>query len=229
MQFLKTSFCGVVLGALAVASQAVTVYQNDFEAGSAPEFSPAPITTAPNASTKFLGEFGDTGTTLSLSGLAAHDTITLNFDLYIIHSWDGTGNLGFGPDGLTFTADSTTLLSATFGNRNGVLQSYSDATPLGGGPFAAMTDTDAGNILGYNDFFGTSSVYNLSFTFAHSASTLSVNFNWSGAGFEGISNESWGLDNFLVDASSQPVPEPATLAALGLGAVALLRRKRKSA
>lgn len=227
MQLIKSSFCGVILGALAAASQAVTVYQNDFETSTAPEFSPAPFTLAPNASTTFLGRFESDSTTFTLTGLDPHDSITLNFDLYIIQSWDGTGNAGFGPDGLRFIADSTTLLDATFGNRGGVTQSYSDATPLGGGPFASMTDADAVNTLGYPDFFGTNSVYNLSFTFAHTASSLTVSFAGIGAGFEGINNESWGLDNFVVDASSQPVPEPATLAVLGLGGAALLRRRSR--
>jgi hypothetical protein len=48
------------------------------------------------------------------------------------------------------------------------------------------------NTLGYS----TDSVYHLSFTFSHSASTLQLNF--SGTGLEDIFNESWGLDNVEV-------------------------------
>jgi hypothetical protein len=225
----RSSFCGVLFGAFAAASHAVVVYQNDFETSSAPEFTPAPFTLAPNSSTTFLGRFsGDNpGTVLNLTGLAAHSSITLNFDVYIIQSWDGTGNAGFGPDILRFTADSNTFLDASFSNRSGPTQSYSDATPLGGGPFPEKTGTDAENTLGYVDSFGTNTVYNLSFTFAHSASTLTVDFG--SIGLQAVGDESWGLDNFVVDANSDPVPEPASLAALGLGVVALLRKRARKA
>ncbi len=225
MHALRASFCGGILVCMAAASQAVVVYQNNFETGSAPEFTPAPITLAPNASTQFLGRFSGEApsTTLTLTGLGAHDTITLNFDLYIIQSWDGTGNQGSGPDILQFTADSTPLVDASFANRSGSTQSYSDATPLGGGPFAEKTGSDAENTLGYGDFFGTNTVYNMSFTFAHTGSTLTVNF--AGVGIQGAGDESWGLDNFVVSSNADPVPEPGSLAILGIGAAALLRRR----
>jgi hypothetical protein len=39
-----------------------------------------------------------------------------------------------------------------------------------------------------------------------------------------------GNANFVITKlSAQPVPEPASIAALGLGALALLRRRKKSA
>jgi hypothetical protein len=215
-----------VLASMAASSHAVTVYQNDFESGLAPEFSPAIITTAPNNSTKFLGRFsGDSpSTTLNLSGLDPHTQVTLSFDLYIIHSWDGTGSAGFGPDILRFTSGSTTLLDASFSQRGGATQSYSDATPLGGGPFPEKTDADAENTLGYGDNFGTNTVYNLTFTFAHTDANLAVLFN--SIGLQGVGDESWGLDNMVVSTNSV-VPEPASLAALAFGAAALIRRRRK--
>lgn len=43
---------------------------------------------------------------------------------------------------------------------------------------------------------------------------------------QSISDESWGLDNVYVETGA--VPEPATLAVLGLGAAAIIRRRKKS-
>lgn len=226
-RFLGVAAVALTALGLAAPAHAALIYQNDFEAGLAAEFSPAPITVAPNSSTKFLGQFsgdGPTGTTLTLTGIGAHDAITLSLDLYIIHSWDGNGNQGSGPDQLKFTADSTTLLDANFANRDGSLQTYSDATPLGGGPFAAKTSADAESTLGYSWFFGTDTTYNLSFTFAHTGDSLVVDF--TGIGIQGAGDESWGLDNFRV--STDVVPEPGSLCALGLGALAVLRRRRRS-
>lgn len=213
------------MGLAVTASQAQTFYENDFESNTTANFSAGSITLAPNSSTSFLGRFSGsapTSTTLSLAGLSAHTDLTISFDLYVIQSWDGTGNLGSGPDALKFTADGTVLLDATFANRIGSTQSYSDATPLGGGPFDAKTDADAEANLGYADFFGSSTTYNLSFTIAHSASDLSLVLE--GFGLQDIGDESWGIDNVVVAA---PVPEPATLAVVGLGLVAMRRRLRR--
>jgi hypothetical protein len=205
-------------------SQAAIIYQNDFEAGLPNGFTPGPIMTAPNSSTKFLGRFSADTTTLNLTGIAAHSMVTIELDLYIIHSWDGNGELGSGPDHFRISADGTDLLNASFSNWS-PRQTYSDATPLGGGPFAAKTDADAIGSLGFNDFFGTDTTYHLSFTIAHSVGTLDLAFQ--GVALQGVGDESWGIDNVVIGADA--VPEPATMAVLGLGAASLLRRRRRAA
>ena len=50
-----------------------------------------------------------------------------------------------------------------------------------------------------------------------------------GAGGSGIFREDWGWTGYNPMAQINAVPEPATIAALGLGAVAALRRRRKAA
>lgn len=221
---MKFSLLCAGLFVAAVAPAQITIYSNDFEAGNHLGFTMGGIETAPNQSTKFLGRFANepnnTSTALTLTGLASHTSVTLSLDLYIIHSWDGV--TGPGPDQLVFQQDGSDLLNATFANQTSWQQTYSDATPLGGGPFAGRTDHDAYATLGYGDYYGSDMTYNLTFTFAHSASTLNLSF--AGFNLQAVGDESWGIDNVLV--KTDAVPEPASMAALGLGILALRRRIR---
>src|SRR5947209_20562763 len=63
------------------------IYSNNFQTGSTAGWSstptPAAITTSPNATQKFLGEFGNDTVTLSLTDTAPHTQITVDLDLYI--------------------------------------------------------------------------------------------------------------------------------------------------
>lgn len=214
------------LAILAPLGRAMIVYSNNFENGSTAGFSYGAVSTAPNASTKFLGRFsgdvGNSSTQLSLTGLATHTLVTIELTLYTIHSWDGVSGQ-FGPDTLTFVADSTTLLDATFASDWGPQQSYSDATPLGGGPFPGQTDADAINNLGYSWYYGTNAAYNLSFTVAHTSSDLTVRFD--SFNLQSLNDESWGIDDVVI--STDAVPEPITILAFSTGLAALARRRRR--
>ncbi|MBT5710748.1 tandem-95 repeat protein, partial [Candidatus Poribacteria bacterium] len=168
---------------------------DDFQAGVTGPWTNTTTTTAPaDGSRGFLGQFGNGTVSLPLSGIPAHSEVTLSFDLYLLNSWDGSG--GAGPDLITVTADETTLLSSTFsnvtnGSDNG-FQSY--PAPYNSALYAARTGaTEAGTLGG--TFYGDS-VYEFTYTFGHSDSTLQ--FNFSASGLESVSNESWGLDNVVV-------------------------------
>jgi len=216
-------FTSLILLALCVtgAVAQTTIYYNDFESGVADNFTNGPVMDAPNGSTKILGDYGENaGSTLNLSGIGGHTTVTLTLDLFIIHSWDG--NTSPGPDYMRISADGTNLLHATFANVSGYQQSYSDATPLGGGPFGTMTDSDGYGLLGFSDFYARDVLYRLSFTFAHTSSSLSLEFY--GEGLQHVTDESWAIDNVQVQADI--VPEPATIAAMAIGLAALRRRRR---
>jgi len=205
----------------------------------------------------FLGEYGNDTLTLSLGGLTAHTTATVSFSLYLIRSWDGNdptvvdGDL-LGNDTWSLSVDGgPPLLSTTFSNGNSVAgqnydgafstytytpwtpcNAYADYSGPGNGP---MTGANECYSLGYtfddpnrppNE--AMDSVYNLSFTFAHSADNLALNF--SAIGLQGILDESWGLDNVQVAVAPVPIPAAVWLFGSGLlGLIGVARRRKKIA
>ncbi len=226
-------------GAIAAlpAHAQVTVYSNNFQTGSTTGFSSSSISTTPGTlahpADMFLGEFGNQTVTLGLAGLAAHTTATVNFDLYMIRSMDGEGQFGGGPDPWSLTVSGgPTLLATNFANFPGDTQQFqSQANPNAGGQ-APQTGAAEKNTLGYT-FNGTpmDAVYHFNYTFANSGSALSLNF--IGAPNESLANESWGLDNVVVQTNAGPnaTPEPgsvALLCGLGISGASLLTRRRKA-
>jgi hypothetical protein len=74
-------------------ARGATVYENDFESGVGPEWSstagPLTISATPFFQRKFLGEFGNGVVSLTLDGLGAHTVAVVEFDLFVLRSWDG--------------------------------------------------------------------------------------------------------------------------------------------
>ncbi len=231
-----------------MSANAATVYLNDFQtavgAGWSSTDNTIAITQAPNDDfeRKFLGEFSNGTVSLSLTDLPAHVNTTVSFSLYLIRSWDGnettvvTGD-PLGPDTWSLgVAGGPTLLSTTFSNGSSTVGQAYAPTPfaagctdynlsgLPAGEYNPMTGASECYSLGY--LFSSpdvtdeamDSVYNLSFMFAHNASDLALNF--SAAGLQGIGDESWGLDNVMVQVT--PVPLPAAVWLFGSGLLGLI-------
>lgn len=129
---------------------------------------------------KFLGQFGGTDSvSLTINNLAAHTTICVSFDLYLIGSWD-FGN-EWGPDTFGVQIDGTTQYEEGFNQSSGA---------------TGETESDT---LGYRSgTWGDSVVPVTVCDSSHSAS--SATFNFFGNLTESLGNESWGIDNVVVTA-----------------------------
>ncbi len=236
---------------LASPAQAAPAYSHDFQwdVGAAAPYgwSAGTIQSAPNPDyggwRRFLGEFVNQEVTLSLNDLAPHAFVQVDFDLYLIRSWDGEST-EYGKDYFGFRAGDSQLFRETFSN-GGAMQTYcGSACVTGQSVYAPMTGAAERYSLGYgfdnwlpeSPKHGTSevmdSVYRFSITFAHAASNLELGFfaqglqaNWVAREGGGYWDESWGLDN--VSVHLLPVPEPQTWALLLAGlALAFAARRR---
>ena len=175
------------------------LYFNNFESNSLTGWSNQTRSTTPVGSRGFLGEFGNDTVSLTLNNAAlANSTVILDFDLFILKTWDGNGNNGAGPDYFTVTTSGgQTLLNTTFGY--GTQQSYPSSA--GAGSYPGGTGAVENNTLGYSYSSGDS-VYHLTYIFTNVTSALTLNF--AGSNLQGVSDESWGLDNVKV-ATVNPV------------------------
>ena len=223
----------------ALPAGATIVYQNDFQSGAGDEWShtltqntPTPYWFGPRT---FLGEFGNDTVSLSLTDLGVHTGIQLDFDLYLIRSWDGSSGgaelFNYGNDIFKVALQGgATLLEDTFSNGNPAGQTFG---PNANNP--AYTGAAESYSLGFifNDgILGISqvmdAVYRFSFDFSHSDSLLA--FDFSGAGLQGLGDESWGLDNVQVSLLGAQVPAavpvPAVLPLLGVGFIGMLWARR---
>jgi hypothetical protein len=219
--FVRTVAAGAGLVALAgAASASEVVYQNDFEAPVGSEWSASALDMTPSGR-GYLGQFGNQDAVLTLTGLPESSQVRLEFDLYIIGTWDG--NAAPGPDRwILDILGGGTLLNTTFavGDENSTrMQAY----PNSEDPSEHVNRTGAieNNTLGYFTYgFARDAVWHMDMTFAHDDPTLSLKF--SAMGLQQLSDESWGLDNVIVTL----VPAPGALALMGLGGLAIMRRRR---
>ena len=157
-----------------------------------------------------------TGTTsFTASGLGTHSSLHLSFDLAFIDSWDGDdASNGYGPDILTVKVGDQDPLSLTWTGGGGHGPNFGPGTNVQTGYYAVSSWQDA--------------VVHYDFTFAHSAPNFTLAINAS-PGFQGGADESWGIDNFSLSASTGAIPEPSSwalmIAGFGLSG-AVLRRRR---
>jgi hypothetical protein len=196
-------------------SSSVITYSNNINPpGSGTLPAPSVCNTAsPNHTRQFLGVFGgppigrptDPGwnhtrvnqtISLSLTNLPPHRALNLAFDLYVIRSWDGDSP-AYGPDRFILSvAGGPTLLDTTFSNNpktnsDGSYQHY--PVPRS----APWTGADSIGGLGYDSFF-RDSIYRLHYSFAHSASNVTLCFTTSLFEGKGTNDEAWGLANVLL-------------------------------
>ncbi|NLG98313.1 MAG: hypothetical protein GX491_13215 [Chloroflexi bacterium] len=172
------------------------VLDEDFTGAPGSHWSSSAATTSPSGE-RFMGEFGNETVNLRLENLPDHRRVRLEFDLYLIRSWDGN-QAGPGPDRwrLCFTG-GLCLIDTTFSNwqTEGFRQAYPEAYP--GGDFLSLTGAQSVNSLGYT-YYGIAmdSTYHIVLTFDHADPDLLLSF--SAFGLQPSEDESWGLDNVKI-------------------------------
>ena len=221
---MRFSLMAAALLLPAVGAAQTTVYTNTFENGVAgAAFSGAGTVLSTFGLSAFgfgaqhLKNDGTTASVLTLGGLASHSTMSLTFDLGM---WD---SIDFDNDIFQIKADGVNLFNGAFGNY---------VTPSGQceGPGTVLTPpfTDF-NIPNYGYNFNHDCARHVTYSFAHSSS--SAVFSWQYPNSQTAPDESFGIDNILVQTNAaSPVtttPEPSTylLVAAGLGAMFAARRK----
>ncbi|MBT9458172.1 MAG: PEP-CTERM sorting domain-containing protein [Burkholderiaceae bacterium] len=215
----KSLLLSTTLGLSALSAQAVTAYSQDFESGPlGTEWSGAGTIQGSQGLSAFgfgqlhLKNDGSSTTQLNLTGLAAHTTMTLSFSLAI---WD-SADLG---DLFQVAVDGNFLFNSTdFGN-------YYPGDNISHGPgvhiTAPFTDFNTPN-YGYNSYHDAAQT--VSFTFAHSASTMQFNIQYPSS--QGAPDEAFGIDNVMVVTNAVPEPGTYAMMAAGLGLLGLARRRR---
>lgn len=226
----------------AVASHADVVFSNDFDsaipasvsAGAAFLTGVQGYAGLGSAGNRFSGQFLRSATankvTLTLTNLPTHDALSVQFLFAAIDSLDGTGSFPAG-DFFRIDIDGVNRFRESFANAtDSQIQSY---VPPAGVELARKID------LGFSGpgGFYRDSAYDLGADprfqrFAHTGSSVKIDFWMEGEGLQSLDDESWAMDNLRVTAfgaNTPPIPEPSTYALMlgGLGGLACLVRRRK--
>lgn len=203
------------------------IYQNDFESQAVgTEWLGASLTTTPSGCTRctsFLGQFLNEAVILQLPNLPLHVSATLDFDLYVIRSWDGNIAQFGGPDIFRVLNNTNSLsFQSTFSNNWPFGPQFNQAFPdvYPGGVFPTQAGAVEKQTLGY--IFDANpvgnvpmdAVYHLNFTFQHSDPALSLFFQ--AQNLTSLADESWGLDNVRVSVNVVPELSSAALLLAGL-------------
>lgn len=177
----------------------IEVFFDDFEDAPSPAWSSQERTVAPEDERTFLGRFGNDEVRLDLDNLPPHEVVTVEFDLFIINSWDGNSE-SVGDRWMLTTDDNVELINTTFSSHV-YDQSYPDDFGIGSHP--PHTGASEVNALGFPDFYGTGDVYRISRTFSHVGDSVALIFR--GQELQYLDDESWGLDNVRVFAGGPSV------------------------
>jgi hypothetical protein len=159
-------------------------------------------------------------TILTLTGLPAHDEIDINMQFAAIDSWDSTNGIS-APDYFNVTVDGVLVFQPTFNNASGTVN-YPNGLLNGPDPTQ----------LGFSSWGDRAYDWGPSFcpelhNIAHTASTLTIEFFASGAGWQGRDDESWAIDGLMVVVKPVTAPLPGTVLLLGSGLAGLLGWRRR--
>lgn len=170
-------------------------------------WSPLLLATSPGSSklapTAFLGRFADDVVTLNVP--AGMSSVTISFDLYIIGTWDGAGQQGFGSDRWQIEvsrngAAPENIFHTSFSNQATKPQNF--PKDINGGTSPNDKGAAAINTLGYPKASGKydvgDAIYHLTYTVSNPGSGALTFLFHRTTPSQDLNDESWGLDNVLV-------------------------------
>ncbi len=205
--FMALSHFITANGVVADLPSGRVAYLNGFEDRVGEEWSKTDVSTTPIGERKFLGNFGPEKVSFSLTELPKHRFVRVEFDLFLIQSWDGSSR-NWGPDIWEMSVESgPRLIHATFTNcgyyRDNNVQSFPDdhqSTTHKG-----WTGASEKQSLGYKWFlthnngkgYVTDGVYKINVIFPHNEASLKLNFKSHCEDTK--EDQSWGLDNVKVE------------------------------
>ena len=229
--------CGVAITALPAQADQLLVQQNYDSpvfiasglGASATGGDEATAVAGPWNAAGWAGAYNTSRTTdlsqASLSGLAPNSNVRLGSGIIaFLDSWDGmTGPAS--PDYLEVLINGNVVASLSVDNYFGGEKDYDGATEL-------FHRVNAGGNPQYVDTLVDISTASFANSLADASGNWSFGFRAGGAGFQGSSDEGWGIDNWSIYGTLAPgaVPEPSTWAMMiiGFGAVGGAMRRRRA-
>lgn len=187
-----------VSGTASVSVVIATDLLYNFESGAPSVWSPTTVSTTPNGATKYLGQFGTTNSAvLSLTNLSPHQTVLIEFDLYVIGGWQGLATNGNFAVSTTSTLGTTSLFSQTFSNITGDTQTYPSGTS--NAPGTGATATNSLGFINPTPILYNDATYHVSLTSSDTSTNMTVTF--ASILTDVIGNMSWGIDNVHIHAN----------------------------
>ncbi|HKY97694.1 MAG TPA: hypothetical protein VJL35_07545 [Gemmatimonadaceae bacterium] len=162
--------------------------------------------TAKMASTGFLGRLLNEEVALSIP--AGMTSVTVSFDLYIIGTWDGAGQQGYGGDWWQIEVSRNggarqNVFHTSFSNQATKPQHFPKEVTAGTSP--SDKGAFATNLLGYPKASGKfdvgDAIYKLKYTISNPGGGPLVLYFHSTTPLQDLNDESWGLDNVVVSGS----------------------------
>lgn len=162
-----------------------------------------------------LGYLGNQQAIYSQSGLTTHNSVQIEFDLYLHDTWDGN-SISSGPDVWKMSVDGSDVVNTTFSNLTFLSsdQAFPNNVPASNPAYTSALSSTLPTACNHGGG-SPSSKYHISKTIPHS--TSSINIVLEAMGLENLCNESWSIDNFAI--SLGVTGGPASAATWNGGAV----------
>lgn len=172
------------------------IYFNDFEGAVGSEWTLPGKSTTPSGE-DFLGELSNDNEVLTVDSIPQHTTLILEFDLFIIGSWNGNAEdpVAGLPDIIEISVQGgPSLKKTTFSNKIRDRQAFPGDFPGSSFPPGSGAAEMGALLYPVGSDFVSDAVYKLRLTFPHTATSVKLNFNGNHNG----SIERWGIDNVRV-------------------------------